>query len=393
MKNFIYNIPTKAYFGKKQIENLGPSIKEYSGNKILLVYGGGSIKRNGIYDEVVSELKKAEIKFIEYSGIKPNPRIDNLYEPIKIYKDNNLDFILGVGGGSVIDSCKAIAAGVNYSGDVLDLITNPAKITKAAPIGSIVTMAGTGSEMDMASVITVGDDHRKFLVVHPLLSPKFTILDPTYTYTVPETHSMAGVFDAFNHLMEFYFTKGSETTDVQNCMIEGIMRSITKNALKLLKDPKDYDARANIMWASSTALAGFQFSSGKEHSNWSMHSIGHELSSLYDMTHGVTLALISPAYLEFTLNKAPEYTWMFANFARNVFNVIEKDDSIAAKIGIEKFKEFIYEINMPRNLKEAGVEKDKLEYLAKNATERGQIGTLCTIETDDALKILEMSYE
>ena len=192
--------------------------------------------------------------------------------------------------------------------------------------------------------------------------------------------------------MECYFAAGSESTDVQNMMNEGLMRSILKNAPLLIQNPEHYEARANIMWASSMALAGFQFVLGKKGSNWPMHAMGHELSSLYDMTHGITLALIAPAYLAFTLEKAPQYTWLFANFARNVFGVTEPNDEVAAKLGIEKVKEFTQTIKMPKNLKEAGVEEEKLEYLAEKATERGHIGPLYSIGKAEALEIYTRAF-
>lgn len=367
MENFIYNIPTRAYFGKGQINNLAPGIKEFGGSKVLFVYGGRSIRKNGVYQAVIDELRKGGIEYVECSGIKPNPPVEDVNRGIELYKKNNLNFILGVGGGSVIDAGKAMAAGVYYDGDVMELMVGgKGKIKNAAPLASVVTMAGTGSEMDMGGVITAGKDHKKYTITNPLLFPKFSILDPTYTFTVPEKHSMAGCFDAFNHLMECYFISGSESTDVQNGMSEGVMKAIIKNAPLILKNPKDYNARANIMWASSQALAGFQFAIGKSQSKWPMHRMGHELSSLCDMTHGVTLALVAPAWMKFTLEKAPEYTWLFAAFARNVFGVAEADDKIDAEKGIEKLIEFTLNLKMPKNLKEAGVEENKLGYLTKN---------------------------
>jgi alcohol dehydrogenase YqhD (iron-dependent ADH family) len=394
MENFSFYVPTTIHFGKGQIENLTTSIKQFGGSKVLLAYGGGSIKQNGIYDAVVSELKKGGIAFVDCDGIKPNPPVADVRKGIKLYNENNCDFILAVGGGSTIDAAKAMAAGVCYDGDVMDFMAGgKGEIKVAAPLASILTMAGTGSELDMGGVITGEQNHKKHTIMHPLLYPKFSILDPTYTFSVPEKHSMAGCFDALDHLLECYFVAGSESTDVQNMMNEGVMRSIIKNAPLLIENPENYDARANIMWASSMALAGFQFVLGKKGSNWPMHAMGHELSSLYDMTHGITLALIAPAYLAFTLEKAPEYTWLFANFARNVFGVTEANDEIAAKLGIHKVKQFTLSLKMPENLKEAGVEENKFEYLAEKATEWGEIGTLCKIGKAEALEIYKRAYK
>lgn len=393
MENFSFYLPTTVHFGKGQIENLAASIKQFGGSKVLLAYGGGSVKANGIYSAVVDELKKADIEFVDCDGIKPNPPVHDVNKGIKLYRENNCDFILAVGGGSTIDACKAMAAGVCYDGDVMDLMAGgKGEIKAAAPLAAILTMAGTGSELDMGGVITAGADHKKYTIMHPMLYPKFSILDPTYTFSVPEKHSMAGSFDALDHLIECYFIAGSESTDVQNMTNEGLMRSIIKNAPLVLANPEDYNARANIMWASSQALASFQYALGKKGSNWPMHAMGHELSSLYDMTHGVTLALIAPAYLAYSLEKAPEYTWLFAAFARNVFGVIETDDALAAKMGIVKLKEFTLTLKMPKNLKEAGVEEDKLQYLAEKATEWGNIGALCKIEKEEALEIYRNAF-
>lgn len=394
MKNFSFYVPTTIHFGKDQIVQLGTSIKQYGGSKVLLVYGSGSIKKNGIYNSIIQELEKYSLEYVECDGIHPNPPVSDVNRGITLYRKNLCDFILAVGGGSTIDAAKAMAAGVCYDGDVMDLMAGgKGQIIHATPLGTVLTMAGTGSELDMGGVITAGKDHKKHTIMNPLLYPKFSILDPTYTYSVPEKHAMAGCFDALNHLIECYFVKGSESTDVQNRMNEGLMKVIIKNAQLILKDPNHYEARANIMWASSMALAGFQFVLGKEGSNWPMHAMGHELSSLYEMTHGVTLALITPAYLTYTLENAPEYEWLFADFARNVFDVNEINDSIAAKKGIAKLKEFTLKINMPENLKKAGVEEEKIEYLATKATEWGDIGALCKIERTEAVEIFRNALQ
>lgn len=393
MENFSFYVPTTIFFGKDQIANLAPSIKQFGGSKVLLTYGGGSIKQNGIYDTVIGELQKAGIAYTDCDGIKPNPPVADVRRGIALYKKNGCDFILAVGGGSTIDAAKAMAAGVCYEGDVMDLMTGgKGEIKAAAPLASILTMAGTGSEMDMGGVITGDLNHKKHTIMHPLLYPKFSILDPTYTFTVPTKHTMAGCFDALDHLIECYFIAGSESTDLQNKMNEGAMKTIVKNAPLLLEDPQNYHARANIMWASSMALAGFQFALGKKGSNWPMHALGHELSSLNDMTHGITLALITPAYLEFTLEKAPEYTWLFASFARNVFGITDHDEKNAAKNGIIKLREFIHTLRMPANLKEAGIKEEQLEYLAEKATEWGNIGALCKIEKEEALQIYKRAF-
>jgi alcohol dehydrogenase YqhD (iron-dependent ADH family) len=394
MDNFIFSIPTTAYFGKGQIKILGETIKAHGGSRVLLAYGGGSIKRNGIYDAIIEQFHKAGLVHVELSGIQPNPRTESVEEGIELYRKNNCDFILAAGGGSTLDACKAIAAGVKYDGPVSDLFVNESggsPIVAAAPLATILTMAGTGSELDMGGVITVGEDHKKKVVMHPLLNPRFSILDPEYTYTVPEYHSMAGIADILCHLMEQYFTP-DVAAKVQDRMNEGVMKVVLEDAKKILANPKDYDARANIMWASSMALAGFQFMLGKPMFPFPLHGIGHELSSKYDMTHGVTLALLTPAWMRHTMSAAPEYLPIFARFARNVMEVREADDAKAADAGVRQLESFYSAIKMPANLREAGVKEEDLEVMAEKAVENGNLGILTTIARNEALQILRAAF-
>ncbi len=394
MNNFIFSIPTTAYFGKGQIKILGETIKAHGGSKVLLAYGGGSIKKNGIYAATLVQLDKAGIAYVELSGIQPNPRVESVEKGIKLYRENGCDFILGVGGGSTLDACKAIAAGVKYDGPFSDLFRGESglsNISAAAPLATILTMAGTGSEMDMGGVITVGEDHKKKVVMHPLLNPKFSILDPEYTYTVPENQSMAGVADILCHLMEQYFSP-DDRARVQDRTNEGLMKAVLEDAPKILVNPKDYDARANIMWASSMALAGFQLALGKSAVSFPLHGIGHELSSKYDMTHGVTLALITPAWMRHTMSTAPQHLPVFAKFARNVLDVPGENDADVAEKGVQKLQAFYSAIKMPANLREAGVKEEDLETIAEKAVENGNLGTLTSIGKDEAFQILRESF-
>jgi len=394
MENFIYKIPTIAYFGKGQINILGETIKAHGGSKVLLAYGGGSVKTNGIYDAILEQLDQAGLTHVELSGIKPNPRIESVEEGIKLYRANGCDFILAVGGGSSLDACKAIAAGVKHDGPATDLFVNEtgvSPIAAAAPLATILTMAGTGSELDMGAVITVGEDHKKKVVMHPLLNPRFSILDPEYTYTVPEHHSMAGAADILCHLMEQYFTP-DVGANVQDRMNEGVMKAVLEDAPKILANPKDYDARANIMWASSMALAGFQFLLGKPGFPFPLHGLGHELSSMYDMTHGVTLALLTPAWMRHTMRTAPEHISIFARFARNVMEVREEDDAKAAEEGVKRLEMFYATIKMPANLREAGAKEEDLEVMAGKAVENGKLGILTSVGKDEALQIMRTAF-
>ena len=394
MDNFIFSIPTTAYFGKGQINILGATIKAHGGSKVLLAYGGGSIKHNSIYETILEQFSQAGLTHVELSGIQPNPRVESVEEGIEIYRNSGCDFILAVGGGSTLDASKAIAAGVKYDGPVNDLFVGEpsgATISAVAPLATILTMAGTGSEMDMGGVITVGADHKKKVIMHPLLNPIFSILDPEYTYTVPENHSMAGVADILCHLMEQYFTP-DVAAKVQDRMNEGVMKVVLEDATKILANPKDYDARANIMWASSMALAGFQFVLGKPGFPFPLHGMGHELSSKYDMTHGVTLALLTPAWMRHTISTAPEYQPVFAKFARNVMDVCEKDDATAAEAGVRQLEAFYSAIKMPANLREAGVKEDDLDFMAEKAVENGKLGILTSLGKQEVLQIMRAAY-
>ncbi|MBU0994163.1 MAG: iron-containing alcohol dehydrogenase [Proteobacteria bacterium] len=333
MDNFIYSILTTAYFGKGQIKILGETIKAHGGSNVLLAYGGGSIKKNGIYDATIEQLGRAGLAHTELSGIVPNPRVESVAEGIRLYRENGCDFILAVGGGSTLDACKAIAAGVMYDGPVTDLFVNASglsDISAAAPLATILTMAGTGSEMDMGAVITVGEHHKKEVVMHPLVNPLFSILDPEYTYSVPEYHSMA--------------------------------------------------------------LAGFQFMLGKPMFPFPLHGMGHELSSKYDMTHGVTLALLTPSWMRHTIKTALEHLPVFARFARNVMDSREKDDAKAAKVGVKKLEAFYAAIRMPANLHEAGVKEEDLAFIAEKAAERGNLGILTSIGKDEVLQIMRDAF-
>ena len=394
MDNFIFSIPTTVYFGKGQINLLGETIKAHGGSKVLLAYGGGSIKKNGIYDAILEQFGKSGLQYVELSGIKPNPRVESVVEGIKRYRESSCDFVLAVGGGSTLDACKAIAAGVMHNGPVTDLFVNASgvsDIAAAAPLATILTMAGTGSEMNMAAVITVGEDHKKEILMHPFLNPRFSILDPEYTYTVPENQSMAGVADIFCHLMELYFTP-DVNAKVQDRMNEGVMKVVLSEAPKILADPQDYDARANIMWASSMALAGFQFLLGKPMFTFPIHYMGHELSSRYDMTHGVTLALLTPSWMRHTIRNAPEHLSIFAQFARNVFDIREKDNATAAEEGVKQLSAFYATIKMPANLRDAGVKEEDLNVIAEKAVERENLGILTSIGKEEVLQIMREAF-
>jgi hypothetical protein len=382
--NFNYSIPTKIFFGKGQVEVLGEQIKNY-GSKVLLTYGGGSIKKNGVYDKVVNILKDNNIEFWELGGIDPNPRIDSVREGIKICRENGIDFILPVGGGSTIDCSKVIAAGYYYEGDPWDLVIKKDKLEKALPIGAVLTLAATGSEMDSGAVITNLETKQKLGTGHPSMAPKFSILDPTYTFTVPKNQTAAGTADIMSHTFENYFTL-DEGAYLQNRLAESILKTCIHYGRIAIDEPENYEARANIMWASSLAINGL-LSYGKE-TVWSVHAMEHELSAYYDITHGIGLAILTPSWMEYVLDD--ERVDKFVEYGINVWGIDEdKDKYTMARESIDKTREFFLSLGIPMTLKEVGIGEEHLEDMAKAAIDHkdGVVGNFKPLYYEDVLAI------
>lgn len=389
MINFHYNIPTEIFFGKGQIQVLSKEIKKY-GKKVLFVYGGGSIKKIGLYDEIINIFKENAIDFIELSGVDPNPRITTVRKGIDLCRENNIDFILAVGGGSVIDCSKFIAGGVYYDGDPWDFFIGKGKVKKALPLGTILTIAATGSEMNNGGVITNLDTNEKLDSGSRYLYPKFSILDPTYTYTVPKYQTAAGVVDIMSHIFEVYFTPTKDTF-IQNSLAEALLKTVFKYGLVAFNEPKNYDARANLMWASSLSINGL-LSYGKE-TNWAVHAMEHELSAFYDITHGVGLGILTPVWMEYILSDNTVED--IANYGINVFN-LEKSLSPyeTAKKAIDKTRDFIKSLQIPMTLKEVGIEEEKLEEMAIRAVKNhnGKVGNYPTLIEKDILEIYKRAF-
>ncbi|EJP6471129.1 iron-containing alcohol dehydrogenase [Clostridium sp. L74] len=386
MLNFNYSIPTKIFFGKSQISVLGEQIKKY-GSKVLLAYGGGSIKKNGIYDKVIEILKNNHIEFVELSGIDPNPRVTSVREGVKLCRENNIDFILAVGGGSTIDCSKVIAASYYYEGDPWDIVIKKAKINKLLPIGSILTLAATGSEMDSGAVISNMDTNEKLGVGHPSMAPKFSILDPEYTFTVPKNQTAAGTADIMSHIFEAYFSKTKDAY-IQNRMAESILKTCIKYGKIAVEEPENYEARANLMWASSLAINGL-LSYGKSEP-WSVHPMEHELSAFYDITHGVGLAILTPNWMKYVLSD--ENVNDFYEYGVNVWNINSDENKYeVAKKAINKTREYFNELGIPATLKEVGINEEKLEQMARAATRNGDLGGFKPLNTEDVLNIYKLS--
>lgn len=382
MLNFNYSIPTKIFFGKDQINVLPNEIKKF-GSKVLLVYGGGSIKKNGLYNKMVELLKDNNINYWELAGVEPNPRITSVRKGVEICKDNGIDLVLAIGGGSSIDCAKVIAAGYYYEGDSWDIVLDPRKIEKVLPIASILTLSATGSEMDAGAVITNLETNEKLGTGHPGMAPKFSILDPIYTFTVPTNQTAAGTADIMSHIFEVYFSATKEAY-LQNRMAEALLKTCIKYGRIAIDEPENYEARANLMWTSSLAINGL-LSYGKR-TEWSVHAMEHELSAFYDITHGVGLAILTPYWMKYILDDNTIDN--FVEYGINVWGIEASGDKFdIANKAIAKTREYFNSLGIPSTLREVGINDEKIELMAKQAVRRGQLGNLRTLNAQDVLNI------
>ncbi|MCW1734798.1 iron-containing alcohol dehydrogenase [Anaerorudis cellulosivorans] len=387
MENFNFYSPTYFVFGKGRENEVGEWINRFGGLKVLLHYGGSSAVKTGLLDRVKASLKKNNIAFIELGGVKPNPRSGLVYEGIEICKREGIDFLLAVGGGSVIDSAKAIAAGALYDGDFRDFYCGK-EVEKALPVGTILTLAAAGSEGSDSSVITLENGMLKRSAAGDALRPVFSILNPELTFTVSPYQTACGITDMMAHVMERYFTntRGVEVTDR---MCEGILKAIITEAPKVLAKPDDYDARANIMWAGTIAhndICGV----GREQ-DWATHKMEHELSGLYDVAHGAGLAVMFPAWMKYVM---PHNVMRFAQFAVRVWGC-EMDfqhPENTAKQGIERLEQFLVSIGMPIRFAQLGAKAEDIPTLVKNMQPGNQtVGSFVKLTEEDVRKIYELA--
>jgi len=386
MLNFIQNQPTKILFGKDQVLKLGSLLTELK-PRVLLVYGGGSIKKSGLYDQVIKQLNENKIFFAELSGVKPNPSIESVREGIKISHKHKLNFILAVGGGSVIDAAKAMAAGFYCKSDAWDLFIGKAKLTEALPVGTVLTLAATGTEMNGNSVVSNPETAQKYGIRSAFLKPVFSILDPVNTYTVDKYQTAAGISDIMAHVFEQYFSN-TPGTYLSDRMSESVLRTCVHYAQIVLKKPTDYEARANIMWAGTVAL-NETLTYGKV-TDWATHMIEHEISAIYDLTHGAGLAILFPNWMKYVLHESNYHK--FVNIGYFVFDMpnlsVSKESALAV---IERIRSFFNSIGMPSTLQEAGIGPEKLEEMANKTAIYGELGNLKKLNTQDVLNILNMS--
>jgi len=386
MENFTYYNPTKLIFGKGQIEQLEVEVPQY-GKNVLLVYGGGSIKRNGLYDQVVEILKKSNLQIFELAGVEPNPRLSTVHRGVEICKNEKIDFILAVGGGSVIDCTKAIAAGAKYDGDAWDIVTKKHIPTEALPFGTVLTLAATGSEMNSGSVITNWETKEKYGWSSPLTFPKFSILDPVNTFTVPKNHTVYGIVDMMTHIFEQYFHH-TKNTPLQDRFCESTLKTVIETAPKLIEDLENYELRETILYSGTIALNG-QLQMGYR-GDWASHNIEHAVSAVYDIPHAGGLAIIFPNWMKHNLDVNVS---RFVQLAVNVFDVdpTGKDDREVALEGIDRLREFWSSIGAPSRLKDYNITDEKIDLMADKAMVNGEFGNFNKLNKDDVVAILTAS--
>ncbi|MGZ4106979.1 MAG: iron-containing alcohol dehydrogenase [Tumebacillaceae bacterium] len=387
VNNFAYYNSTKLIFGKGQLEALRTELPQYGASKVLVVYGGGSIKRSGLYDNVMSILNEMGLSVFEMSGVEPNPRLTTAQRGVDICKTEGIDFLLAVGGGSVIDCTKAIAAGAKYEGDVWEIIKDKVPFTEALPIGTVLTLAATGSEMNDVSVITKWDTQEKVGWGSPLVFPKFSILDPVNTFTVPLDQTVYGMVDMMSHTLEQYMSHTKEVP-LQERFCESILQTVIETAPKLVADLQNYDYRATIMLCGTMAFNG-TLDLGIE-GDWGNHRIEHAISAVHDIPHGGGLAILFPNWMKYSID---ENVQKFYQLATRVFHVdpTGKTEREVGLEGIERLRAFWNSIGAPSRLSDYGIGEDSIELMAEKAMFRGTFGGFHHLDKPDVIEILKMS--
>ena len=388
MNNFSFYSPTKFVFGRGAEAQVGVLVKAFSGTKALLHFGGGSVKRNGVYDAVVKSLEAAGVGYVPLGGVQPNPRSGLVREGIALCRKEGIDFVLAVGGGSVIDSAKAIAFGTLYDGDFADFyfgkdVKNQPQVPKALPVGTVLTIAAAGSEGSANSIINLEPGNLKRGATGDALRPKFSVLNPEFTFTLSPFQTACGLTDIFAHVVERYFTPTKEV-EITDALCEAVMRTVVKESVRVMANPRDYDARANIMWAGTVAhnnVCGV----GRAQ-DWSSHGIEHELSALYDCAHGAGLAVVMPAWMEYVMEADVA---RFARFAERVWDVREGSPMEMAKEGIRRYRAWLKSIGMPQNFTELGAKESDIPALVEKLGLKGNtLGAFRPLNDADVASIL-----
>lgn len=389
MENFIFYSPTEFLFGKKTEQKVGETLVRYGARKVLVVYGGGSIVRSGLLERVEKSLREAGLTYCLLSDVQPNPLDDKVYEGVELVKREGIDFLLPVGGGSVIDTAKAIAAGALYEGDFWDFFIGRAEVERALPVGVILTIPAAGSEGSGNTVITRKESMAKLSVrTVYALRPRFAIMNPELTYTLPPYQTAAGIVDMMVHIMERYFSN-TEECEVTDRLCEGTLKAIVHEANRVMRNPEDYQVRSNIMWAGTIAHNG-TCGVGREE-DWASHFMEHELSALYDVTHGAGLAVIVPAWMEYLIEEKSDKLSQFAVRVMEVSPYVDRRET--ARVGVERLRQFFYNIGMPINFEELGAkEKDIPVLVEKLHQNKGEtIGFFKKLNAKDTEQIYRLA--
>lgn len=389
MYNFEYQMLTKMYFGKGQDKRVGELVREYGGSRVLLVHYGGWVEKSEIYASVMESLKSADLYVKELTGVQPNPRVKLCQEGGQLCRDEKIDFVLALGGGSVIDTAKCIALAAGYEGDVWNYFikkeTNPPK--NVLPIATVVTIAATGSDNNCAAVINNDDTLQKLCYSNPKMFPKFSILNPEVTYTLPPLQTACGAVDTIAHVLDTY-TVDQWDNELIHSMIEAIIRTVLRNAPIVMKDPYNYDARAQLMWAASLACNGSMMLGLRL--DGTSHNIEHELGALYDITHGVGLSIIIPGWYKYIVKDCPQ---RFIKFATRVFGVEMNYEhpEITAMEGVNRLEQFFKDLNMPTRFSEVGIDDSKFEEIAQRVYDLwGEYGDIKKFSKQDTIEILKL---
>ena len=391
MNDFSFYSPTKFVFGRGAEAQVGALVRALGGTKALLHFGGGSVKRNGVYDAVVKSLERAGVEYVPLGGVQPNPRSGLVREGIALCRKEGVDFVLAVGGGSVIDSAKAIAFGTLYDGDFADFyfgkdVKNQPQVPKALPVGTVLTIAAAGSEGSANSIINLEPGSLKRGATGDALRPKFSVLNPEFTFTLSPFQTACGLTDIFAHVVERYFTPTKEV-EITDALCEAVMRTVVKEGAKVMANPRDYDARANIMWAGTVAhnnVCGV----GRAQ-DWSSHGIEHELSALYDCAHGAGLAVVMPAWMEYVMEADIA---RFARFAERVWDVCEGSQEERAKEGVRRYRAWLKSIGMPQNFAELGAKESDIPALVEKLGLKGNtLGAFRPLNDADVTAILRIA--
>ena len=387
MDNFEFYSPTRFVFGHGAEEKTGALVRQHGGTKALLHFGGGSVKANGVYDKVVASLKAADVGFVPLGGVQPNPRSGLVREGIALCRREKVDFVLAVGGGSVIDSAKAIAFGTLYDGDFADFyfgkdVKKPIPVPKALPIGTVLTIAAAGSEGSGNSIITLEPEMLKRGATGDALRPSFSVLNPEFTFTLPAYQTACGATDMFAHVVERYFTP-TRNVAVSDELCEGLMRTIVAESRKVMAAPQDYEARANLMWAGT--LAHNNVCGAGRAQDWASHGIEHELSALYGCAHGAGLAVVMPAWMAYVMKADVA---RFARFASKVFGVSDGEPAAMAEEGIRRYRAWLRDLGMPLTFEELGAKKSDIPALvAKLGLNGNTLGAFMPLTEDDVAAI------